>query len=77
MKRLIAQNNVHQIINKLYRTMPLVPVGDLTQDISQDIQNGLYNKCGDPETNWDAWLNRCRQLLKERNIIDVMDRNTF
>lgn len=39
------------------------------QNIVQDIQYGLYDSCGDPNTNWDLWKNRCIELLKERKIL--------
>lgn len=74
MKRLSrCKYNVHDIVNKLYRTIPLVPVGTLMQDIAQDIQMGLYNDCGDPNTNWQAWMDKTKKMLSERNVIDVMD----
>ena len=75
MKRLIqCSYNIQQIVNKLYRTLPLVPIGSLTQDIAQDIQMGLYNDCGDPNEHWNLWMERAKQILHDRNIIDVMDR---
>jgi hypothetical protein len=79
MKRLkkCAGYNLHDIVNKSYRTIPLVPTGSLTQDIAQDIQAGLYNDCGDPNTNWDAWMDRAKLILSERNVIDVMDNRTY
>ena len=79
MKRLIAnfQYNVHDIVNQLYRTVPLVPTGNLLQDIAQDIQNGLYNDCGDPNENWNNWRERCTEILSERNIINIMQPRQF
>lgn len=78
MKRLLKLNslnyNVHDITNKLYKTIPLVPIGNLMQDIARDIQYGLYDGCGDPNTNWECWKNRCIEILKDRQVIDVMDR---
>ena len=75
MKRLIQCGyNVQQIVNKLYRTLPLVPIGTLTQDIAQDIQMGLYKDCGDPNEHWDLWMERAKEILRDRNIIDVMER---
>lgn len=47
------------------------------QDIAQDIQSGLYNNCGDPDTNWDSWKKRCSEILNERGIINVMDCRNF
>lgn len=72
-----SQYNVHEITNKLYRTIPLVPVGNLMQDIAQDIQAGLYNDCGDPNIDWDSWKNRCIEILSERGTINVMDSRNF
>ncbi len=78
MKRLIQCGyNVKQIVNKLYRTIPLVPTGTLMQDITQDIQYGLYKDCGDPNENWDLWMKRCKELLKDRNVIDIMDNREY
>lgn len=67
MKRLAF--NINKIVNKLYSTIPLVPSSALIENIYQDIQYGLYNSCGDPDTNWDKWKERCVQLLRERKII--------
>lgn len=67
MKRLAY--NVHQIVNKLYSTIPLVPSGNLIQNIMQDIQYGLYDDCGDPDKNFDKWQSRCIELLKQRKLI--------
>lgn len=78
MKRLSqCKYNVHDIVNKLYRTIPLVPVGNLMLDIAQDIQSGLYNDCGDPNTNWQAWMDRAKQILSERNVINIMDNRDY
>ena len=60
---------VHEIVNKLYKTIPLVPIGNLLQDLTQDVQYGLFKDCGDPNTNWDKWEERAIELLKQRNII--------
>lgn len=71
------QYNVHDIANRLYRTVPLVPIGDLMQNIAQDIQTGLYDGCGDPNTNWEAWKDRCTDILSERGIVNVMGPRGF
>lgn len=61
--------DVNAIVNKLYSTIPLVPSGNLIQNIMQDIQYGLYDDCGDPNENFDKWKNRCIELLKQRKLI--------
>ena len=58
-----------EIATKLYSDIPLVPTGCLMQSIVQDIQSGLYNKCGDPNKNWEKWEERCKQLLNQRGIL--------
>lgn len=75
MKRL--SYNVREIVNKLYNTIPLVPSNNIMQNIMQDIQYGLYDDCGDPEKNWDAWKERCIKLLQERNILSNQDKKTI
>lgn len=77
LKKKSSKYNVHEIVNKLYKDIPLVPIGDLLHDISQDIQLGLFDDCGDPNTNWENWKQRAMELLKERNIINVMDDRKF
>lgn len=63
-----------EIATKLYQTIPLVPSGCLIQDIIQDVQYGLYDDCGDPNTNWDKYKERCKELLKQRNIVSKKSR---
>ena len=74
MKRLAY--NVHELVTKLYSTIPLVPSNNTMQNIMQDIQYGLYNDCGDPNHNWDNWKERCIKLLRERNILSNKDTQT-
>lgn len=58
-----------EIATKLYQTIPLVPTGCIVQDIIQDVQLGLYKDCGDPNKNWNKYKERCKELLKQRNVV--------
>lgn len=78
MKRLIKKSyNIHEIVNRLYREIPIVPIGNILQDIYQDIQSGLFDDCGNPEINWLQWKEKAIQILQDRNIINVMDVRNF
>ena len=58
-----------EIATKLYQTIPLVTTGCIIQDIIQDVQSGLYKDCGDPNKNWNKYKEKCKELLKQRNIV--------
>lgn len=62
-------SNAYSMAEKLALKVPLVPMRELVQDIAQDIQNGLYKNCGDYDTNFEKWLDKCREILRERNVI--------
>ena len=61
--------NAYSIAEDLCSKIPLVPTRELVQDISQDIQAGLYDEFGEYEANPYEWLENCRNLLKMRNVI--------
>ena len=61
--------NAYSIAEDLCSKIPLVPTRELVQDISQDIQAGLYDELGEYEANSYEWLENCRNLLKMRNAI--------
>lgn len=62
-------NNAYSMAQKLALKVPLVPMRELVQDIAQDIQNGLYKECGDFNTDFENWLDKCREILRQRNVI--------
>jgi len=68
--KLSSLDNIRSIVNKLYYSIPIVPTGELIQDLMQDIQNGRFKDCGDPNKNFDLWKNKAIELLKQRGIID-------
>lgn len=56
-------NKQFLIAKRLIAALPLVPTNDLTYNLLDDIQAGFFDDLGEPEDNWNAWLNRTYELL--------------
>ncbi|MFW6015678.1 MAG: hypothetical protein ACOCRK_04515 [bacterium] len=63
------------IAKRLLAELPIVPTNDRVYDLVQDILIGLFDDISsiddaESKDNWQAWIDRTREILKSKGILD-------